>query len=299
METRANHIIVGMFALLMLFGALGFTLWIGSQDDDMELSAYEISFEESVKGLSVNSDVLFIGIRVGRVTNIKISDITPGAVRVRVAVAADTPVRKNSTAKLEMRGITGAAVISISGGTADSPLIQPPEDAVAEIPTEPSALSSMFAHMPEVLNSAHLVLENINKVFSKENIAAVNDIVASLQSVSQVLEKRSESLNNILTSAESMVKNMDSLAQSANTVMLTDFKETSRAMSSISGRVDATLKVMDPGLRQFSTTGLAEMRMLIVEMRHMVHLLTRVGQNLESDPRRFFFGDQTKEFQSR
>jgi hypothetical protein len=41
------------------------------------------------------------------------------------------------------------------------------------------------------------------------------------------------------------------------------------------------------------------MRMLMVEMRNMVHILTRVGQKLENDPRRFLFGETVTEYQNR
>jgi hypothetical protein len=36
--------------------------------------------------------------------------------------------------------------------------------------------------------------------------------------------------------------------------------------------------------------------MLMVELRALVHALTRAGQKLESDPRRFFFGDSVREY---
>ncbi|MDL2280013.1 MlaD family protein [Desulfovibrio sp. OttesenSCG-928-G11] len=299
MEIRANYVMVGMFALSALAGIICFTLWVGSQDDGVELDNYEISFTESVKGLSVNSDVLFIGIRVGKVTAIKISDINPGEVRVRIAVASDTPVRANSKAQLESRGITGATVISISGGSADSPLIDSPEGSVAEIKTEPSTMSSVFGQMPDVMSESLRVLENINKVFSPENIAAWRDISLSLREVSLALGKRAHSVDAIIIESEKLIRDLDTLAVNANGILITDVKQGSAALGRIAGRVDSTLTVMDPGLRQFSTTGLAEMRMLMVEMRNMTQVMTRVFQKVENDPRRFFFGEQNKEFESR
>ncbi|MDL2291130.1 MlaD family protein [Desulfovibrio sp. OttesenSCG-928-F20] len=299
MEIRANYVLVGMFALAALAGILTFTLWIGSRDKGVQLDEYEISFNESVKGLSVNSDVLFIGIRVGKVTAIKISDITPGEVRVRIAIAADTPVRRNSTAQLEARGITGVSVISISGGTADSPLIDPGEGAVAEIPTAQSALSSVFSQMPDVMHAAVTVLDNINKVFSPENIEAWSDISTSLRTVSVTVGNRAKSIDEIIARSETLLQDLDALTVNVNKVLETDVKQTSQAMSRIAKRVDDTLTVMDPGLRQFSSTGLADMRMLMVEMRNLTHVMTRVFQKMDSDPRRFFFGDQTQEYQSR
>lgn len=298
MEIRANYLIVGLFTLAVLIGGVGFSLWIASRDKDVPMTEYEISFNESVKGLSVNSDVLFIGIRVGKVTQIKISGVTPGEVRVRVAIAADTPVRENSRAQLEVRGITGVSVVSISGGTADSPLIDVPDGAVGEIPPEQSALASVFAQMPDVLSSASHVLSNVNKVFSEENIAAVSGILGDLRTVSATLADNAQTIDHLLKESEKLARSADRLLGNANQALITDVKETTEAMSRIAARVDSTLTVMEPGLRQFTTQGLSDLRMLLIEMRNMAHVLTRVGQKLESDPRRFLFGDQHQEYRN-
>ncbi|MDR0338964.1 MAG: MlaD family protein, partial [Desulfovibrio sp.] len=277
MEIRANYIMVGLFTLAVLLGGVSFTLWIGTRDKGMPQDEYDISFSESVKGLSVNSDVLFIGIRVGKVTQIKISNLNPGEVRVRIAVNSDTPVRKNSTAQLESLGITGASVVSISGGTADSPLLDVPEGAVGEIPAEPSTLASVFSQMPDVLAKATHVLNSIGKVFSNENVASVTSMLRSLDEVSLTLSKRAATIDTIIGESEKLLANIERLSANANQMLATDVRQTSQAMSRIAARVDSTLMVMEPGLKQFSSQGLADMRMLMVDMRNLVHVLTRVG----------------------
>ena len=295
MEIRANYILVGIFTLLILFGGLAFTLWTASLGKDVPMVEYDISFTESVKGLSVNSDVLFIGIRVGKVTRIKISDTVPGEVKVRISIAADTPVREDSVAQLEIRGLTGGVLISITGGTAESPLKQIPEGVVGLINYEPSPLTSVVSQMPDVIASANQTLRRIEKVFSDENAAAVSNILLSLDAFSTVLANRSHTIDTILLDAEKMTKNFDLLAANANEALVTDVKSTTKAMNNIAKRVDRTLSTMEPGLKQFSNQGLSEMRTLMVEMRTLVHILTRVGQKMESDPRRFLFGVPVKE----
>lgn len=299
MEIRANYVMVGAFTLLMLLASGAFILWIGGKDKSTPMTEYDILFNESVKGLSVNNDVLFSGIRVGKVTDIKISRVTPGEVRVRISIGADTPVRQDSMAQLELRGITGISVISISGGTAQSPLLQVSDNGVGIIQYEPSPLSSVVAQVPDVLASANHILRRMEKVFSEENAKAVTDILASLAEVNGALAERSGTINAILLEAEKSSNEITKLIASVNNVMSTDVKTASKAMGDISKKVDSTLSVMEPGLKQFSTQGLSDMRMLMVEMRNLVHVLTRVGQKLESDPRRFLFGDSVKEYQSR
>ena len=298
MEIRANYIMVGLFTLLVLLGGVAFTLWIGNRDKGVAMIEYDISFNESVSGLSVNNDVLFTGIRVGKVTQITISRVTPGEVRVRVTIAADTPVRENSFAQLEMRGITGISTISISGGTADSPLIQAPEGSVGVIKYRPSPLSSVVNQVPELLVSINQVMSRIDRVFSDENINNLNETIASLAKVSTKLAEKTDTFDSILATSEKAVGNLETLLANANELVAGDIKATTQSIKNLTARMASTLAAMEPGLKQFSTQGLPETRMLMVEARSLVQMLTRLSQKLESDPRRFLFGDTVKEYRN-
>ena len=299
MEIRANYILVGLFTLLMLFGGLGFTLWTAKRDKDVPMTRYDISFNESVRGLSVNSDVLFSGVRVGKVEQIKISEVTPGAVRVRILIAADTPVRENSQAQLIVVGLTGTSAITISGGTVNSPLMKVPDGGVGELHYEPSPLSSVMTQMPDVLASANLLLRRMERMFSERNAQSFTTMMDSMASVAQVISDRAETIDKILANAEKAAHDFDLLVLNANKALMGDVKAASESMNKIAKRLDATLSVMEPGLKQFSNQGLADARMLMVEMRNLVHVLTRVSQKLESDPRRFMFGEPVKEYDNK
>lgn len=296
MEIRANYMLVGAFTIAVLLAGVVFTLWMGSQDKGVPMAEYDIYFAESVRGLSVSNDVLFSGIRVGKVTDIKISPVTPGEVKVRVSMAADTPVREDSIAKLEVRGITGVSVVSVSGGTAVSPLKVVPAGSVGEIKSETSSLASVMNQVPDLMASANHTMQQIEKIFSDENAESVSTILASLSTISQTLAGRAETIDAILASSESVIHNFDLLAANANEALITDVKSTTQAMNRIAKRVDSTLTVMEPGLKQFTAQALPEARTLMSELRNLVHVLTRVGQKIESDPRRFLFGEPVKEY---
>ena len=124
METRANHLLIGTFVLVVTAGAFGFVLWLAKLDIDREFQSYHICFEGSVSGLSLGSDVLYRGIPVGTVTEILIDPEDPGRVLVAVDLASTTPIRQDSIATLEVQGITGVSLIQIGGGGHDSPVLQ-------------------------------------------------------------------------------------------------------------------------------------------------------------------------------
>ncbi len=295
MEIRANYIIVGVFTLAILLGGFVFTLWVTKQSQRTVMAEYDISFKESVRGLSVSSDVLFTGIKVGTVNRIKISDKEPGVVSVRISIAADTPVRENSAARLEIQGVTGTTLVSISGGTATSPLVRLPQGQVGEIRSEPSPLSAVMAHIPNTVAAANEVLHRLDSMLSTENQESLTVTLAALAKLSSSLADKTGALNEIVNNTQNTSRQLSSLTEEAGK----DLKATSESMSRIAARIDSTLTVAEPGLKQFSREGLSDVRMLVVETRNLVHVFTRIAQKLESDPRRFLFGEPVQEYKSR
>ena len=295
MEIRANYIIVGAFTLAVLLGGFVFTLWSAKESKDVPMAVYDISFNESVKGLSVGNDVLFTGIKVGTVTAIKISETTPGAVSVRIGIFADTPVREDSEAKLELQGLTGISIVSISGGTAGSPFSRPKSGHVGTIRYKPSPFTAVVNQVPDTIAAANALLHRMELLLSEKNIEHLSNAAASLDKITATLAARTDSLDAILSNAEKTSRELSALIDKAGKDVLL----TGDALSGAAARMESTMRAVEPGLKQFSREGLAEVRMLLVEARNLMHVLTRVGQKLENDPRRFLFGEPVQEYQSR
>ena len=74
METRAHHVLIGLFTVLAVGCALLFALWMGKSSVDSEFKLYDVVFTEAVSGLSVGSTVQYSGIKVGDVIRLR----TPG-----------------------------------------------------------------------------------------------------------------------------------------------------------------------------------------------------------------------------
>ena len=76
METRARHVLIGLFTVLATVLALLFTLWL-TQQSERDFHFYDIAFEEAVTGLSRGSTVEFNGIKVGDVIDLRINPKDP------------------------------------------------------------------------------------------------------------------------------------------------------------------------------------------------------------------------------
>jgi phospholipid/cholesterol/gamma-HCH transport system substrate-binding protein len=71
-ETKANYVLIGLFALAGLGALLGTFLWFARVQLDQQFAYYDIRFP-TVSGLSDASDVRFGGVPVGLVVDVRIS----------------------------------------------------------------------------------------------------------------------------------------------------------------------------------------------------------------------------------
>ena len=67
METRANYVLVGIFSVVVLVLGFGFVWWSANVSGDDTQTPLLVRIEGSVTGLSVGSQVLFNGLKVGDV----------------------------------------------------------------------------------------------------------------------------------------------------------------------------------------------------------------------------------------
>lgn len=223
METKANYVLIGLFTLAGMIGALGLLLWLAKVEVDRQYAYYDILFED-VSGLGSASDVRYNGLPVGQVVDLGLDAADSSQVRVRIEVAADTPVNTETVAQLQSQGVTGVSFVGLSGGSATSAPL--PEDSL--IPSQRTALQSVFEGAPVVLDRAVELLENVNDVFDARNREAVASMLDNLASASARIDtvlEDFESLSGDLGSAAreiaAFTDRLDALADTADTALAT------------------------------------------------------------------------------
>ncbi|MBO9473888.1 MCE family protein [Shimia sp. R10_1] len=184
METRANYLLIGVFALVGLIGSFLFVFWLAKVDLERQYAYYDVLFD-NVSGLGMAGGVRYNGLPVGQVVMLELDEEDPSLVRVRIEVGADTPVKTDTVAKLQGQGVTGVSFVSLSGGTADADPLPP----FGEIPTEPSALQSVVEGAPELMEKAITLLERLQSVVSDENTEAVTALLNNLSNASGRLDR--------------------------------------------------------------------------------------------------------------
>ncbi|MEM9552311.1 MAG: MlaD family protein, partial [Pseudomonadota bacterium] len=258
METRANYVLIGAFTLLGIFGAFAFVLWLAKLDVDRQYAYYNVLFDD-VSGLSAAGDVRYNGLAVGQVVGLELDDDDATKVRVRLEVAADTPVREDTVATLEALGVTGVSYVALTGGTATAPPL--PEDGV--IQAERSALQSLFEGAPELLETAIGLIEDVNAVFDEENRAAITDVLGNLASASgrldQVLtdfEGLSDDLGLAAREVAGFTGRLETLSSTAETTLTAATETLTTANSAIQqaeGAIDAAVTALNSAETAFET----------------------------------------------
>ena len=121
METRARYVVIGAFTLAVIFAMFGFVYWVKSIGGLGQQAFYELRFNQPVAGLLPGASVLFNGVKVGAVTEIRLDPAEPRRVTMMIAVDPATPVRADTTIDITFQGLTGAPAIALKGGASDAP----------------------------------------------------------------------------------------------------------------------------------------------------------------------------------
>jgi len=193
----------------VIAGAFLFVLWFSGLTRISEHKSYEVLFTGSVSGLSRGSAVLFNGLRVGEVMEIDLVPKDPSRVQALVDVTGNVPIKKDTKARLEIQGLTGGAVIALSGGAPDAPpLVSETKGAPPIIVAEPSELQNIMESVQSLSAKAESVLEKADKLLS-DNRVAIDDAIKNVDTFSKALSDNSAGISSTLADFDSLVKSVD------------------------------------------------------------------------------------------
>ncbi len=198
METKANFALIGAFTILGFLGLLAFLMWFAKLEMDRQFAYYDIYFNE-VSGLGVSSEVTFAGLSVGKVVDMVLTDDDNGVVRVRVEVNEDTPVRENSTAALEIQGVTGVANVAITSGTPNVPLLKREDGHPPVIVGNVSVLQTLSNEGPQMISRLNTVAEQLTVLLGDENQTRVRNILVNVENSSANLDKALDDVSGATT----------------------------------------------------------------------------------------------------
>jgi phospholipid/cholesterol/gamma-HCH transport system substrate-binding protein len=322
METRANHVLIGIFTLAGLALILALGLWSARYQAAAAFSDYEIRFGQAVTGLSVGSTVQYNGINMGSVRELYLNPEDPRQVVAIVRLKAEAPVRTDTKARLSISGLTGVALIQLRGGDPESPrLSAAPGQDLPVIVAEESPLQRLIEASEDIASTASEVMLRLLDFLSEENadrvattLDNIDDFVVALGSEKDLFgdivrnaHRGSEQLVDVLTGASKAVDGIVVALEGIDEHLIKvlpdlsdDLGETLNQFASLSRRLDQVIVDNEQALSEFGTEGLAHFGPALQEFRYLIRELSRVSARFERHPTRFLLGgDQPEEYNPR
>lgn len=309
METRANYALIG--ALVILSGALiaVFVLWLGQSEYRRDYKAYDIVFEGPVS-LEEGAAVRYIGIKVGEVASVRVDRADPAKVRARIRVSREAPIREDSSASIQLAGITGTTFIQISAGTG-ARLEARPGEPVPVIRSERTLVDQIVAGGAQALGRANMTFERVNSLLTDENIAAFSASLQNIERASAQIAAEGGLVDQLTNAAGDVSRaaqafevasaDLGSFSDTANeniaalsrdmTYLVTDLRDLTQAAESTLARSAEAVTIASgvmqgPATETLRATGLASR-----ELRLTLGRFDRLLREIEANPQSLLLGD--------
>ena len=229
METKANTALIGAFTLVVLALGFVFVYWLARGSDNGATAPLAVIFEDPVTGLSVGSQVVFNGIKIGDVKTLELDPENPRVVIAGLNVEPLRSIKTDTQVTLGFQGLTGVGYVEMAGG---SPTAPPIWEAMPE-PTLKAARSSMqdlLAGARTILARTDETLQSLEKVVSDNS----DDITKAVQDVRNFTGALAANADNV----EALLQNVSSAASG--------IADATGQLQGIVQRSEALLAAVDP-----------------------------------------------------
>jgi len=311
METRANYAVIGAFVILATLAVAAFVLWLGQSEFQRDYKAYDIVFEGPVS-LEDGSAVRYIGIKVGEVSTVRIDRADPSKVRARIRIDRETPVKTDSTASIQLAGITGVTFVQISAGSATSRLLEArPGEPVPVIKAEKTQLDQLVAGGAQVLGQANDVMERMTALLTDENIASLSTSLQNFETITTKLAADDGLIDRASIAMSKVSRATDEFGTAANSfgtlsvnanekvttvghdldALLVEVRNVVASANSVMSQGNETMSLVNKILEGPATGAVEDSRMAAQDLRILISRMDRLARDIEQSPQSLLVGE--------
>ncbi|MDX1626348.1 MAG: MlaD family protein [Wenzhouxiangellaceae bacterium] len=316
METRANYVIVGAFTLAVAAVALGFGLWAAKFAIEGNWQTFRVRFTEPVTGLTEGSPVLYNGVSVGRIRELRLNPDDPREVFARIQVEQGVPIHEDITATIRLTGLTGTAAIQLKGGSPEAPLLDARSGRIPEIPAVASPLHRLLDSSEGIVATANKILVQVDELLNEENVAAITETLrhadrfagtldeaaVEARAVIARLDETAARLQGLATRADSVLGRFDGAVEDVDRELIAhlptlreDLAATLEHLSSLTRRADRLLSGDGEAIADLGGPAARQVGAGLEELRTLVRDLSRLVRDLDRSPSSFLLGGETLE----
>jgi phospholipid/cholesterol/gamma-HCH transport system substrate-binding protein len=299
MERNARLILVSSFIILTVLASVLFYRWIQAPTAKNMGEEYLVQFAGSVSGLSIGSEVRYLGVAIGRVSSIALSPHQHSRVDVRIGTRQALPDAQNLVAFLEPQGITGLSIIEIE----DRPdlthsFVIPP----GVIPGYPSVLSRLSGSASRIAASLEQSLERLNTLLDDESIADLDAtlrqtrvLTENLANASAQFEQLMISANRVSRELENAVPDFRGLARRLDREVIPTVVAAGESLEAATRAVADSIGDNREELSRLIKQDLPTLIGVTDDLAVTLQEFTRLVGNINSEPGALLYGEQVKE----
>jgi phospholipid/cholesterol/gamma-HCH transport system substrate-binding protein len=240
MEYRRNEIRAGVF-LLLSFAVLAVMIFTVSDIQSLFKKKKEIKvlFQFS-DGIEKNAPVRLSGIKVGKVTNIRVLPEKGDKIELTLSIYSDTVIRRDTKAAIKTQGLIGGKYVELTGGSSQSPLLEPGGLIMGE---ESFKMEDLTKTALDVAVKLKNIADNLNKALGdpalaksiKTTIANLQDVSANIKIMTSSKEEVAQGLKNlpeILKKLDASADNLKAITEKSDTIVGENKKNIDAALES-------------------------------------------------------------------
>ncbi len=300
MSERTNPTLIGAFVIGAVALTAAAVALFGGAEMFKETTKYVTYFDRSVKGLRIGSNVLFRGVRIGYVTDIRIVgdidtldfgipvifEVLPdavslirggqmlGAAEEREAIDLDRLIEAGLRAQLNSESlITGQLVIEL--------------DLLPDTPAVFRGISPPYPEIPSIPSDIQQAIEDVRRFVTEvQSSVDVPEVLANLQNVAAGVDRiiNSEEVERIFTGVERFVNSDDTQALTADLrVAVRDLRttlaDTRTLVNNAGAEVTGLAEKLDPVLEDLDAA-IAEGAKVLADLDNQIGAESEVNHEL-------------------
>jgi len=199
MEHRVSYTVIGAFVIILAGLLVAGLLWLAAGGATTSHNTYLLYLKSGAAALNRDSPVLYHGVPVGRVASVELDPQNPTQARVSLAIREDVPIKQDTRAAVDTRGVTGSGYVNLTGGAPSSPkLTATSGQRHPVIRAKEGGAASLTSAAQKVAQRIMKISARLDKVLSDKNIKAISDSLQNIRDVTASLKARSKQLDSVL-----------------------------------------------------------------------------------------------------
>ncbi len=297
MENRSHALMAGLFVVLLSIAAAAAAIWISKKN--VPLLPYELVSISPVTGLSVQSQVRYQGVPVGRVDSLRFIQDKPGQVRILIGVDPNTPITDGTWAEIATAGVTGISNIELRDNGKSSTRVISSAEHIQEIPMRPGFWERLQQQGGGMLATLERIIEQVEKFTTTDNADSLKNalansakLTAQLNQAVTVIEPALKKMPAMMDAFSSTAKKVDVAADQIAS-LASSAQETVRLLNAPYGpmhQAAQSLQSIQAMAAQVRTSTLPDLSMLSVSMTDAARSVTYTTRVLGQSPQSLIFG---------